>query len=185
MSAIPLPKRPSQGVPCTDPQAVAQVGHRLLEALCHHPGAEVIVLCVGTDRQTGDALGPLVGTQMERQGQCQVIGTLRAPLHARNLLARTTGVGGPGQVVVVVDAAVGPPGQVGEISVRPTGLRPRAGVGAGLPVVGQIAVTGTVTSDPAALGAVRLGAVAEMAAVIASALAGAIARRGSATRMAA
>ena len=48
--------------------------------------APIIVLCIGTDRSTGDALGPLVGERLH--GVCQharVLGNLKEPVHAVNL----------------------------------------------------------------------------------------------------
>ena len=45
-----------------------------------------VVLCIGTDRATGDALGPLVGSLLSNS-QCayRVYGTLQHPVHALNL----------------------------------------------------------------------------------------------------
>ena len=47
----------------------------------------VMFLCIGTDRSTGDSLGPLVGHKLRRQRLkgAAVIGTLDKPVHAMNL----------------------------------------------------------------------------------------------------
>ena len=44
-------------------------------------------LCIGTDRSTGDSLGPLVGHKLRRRSLrgAAVIGTLDKPVHAMNL----------------------------------------------------------------------------------------------------
>ena len=46
----------------------------------------IIYLCIGTDRATGDCLGPLVGTRLKNLlPQAMVFGTLENPVHASNL----------------------------------------------------------------------------------------------------
>ena len=48
---------------------------------------QVVFLCIGTDRSTGDSLGPLIGSRLEAEeiGDVVVIGTLEHPVHAVNL----------------------------------------------------------------------------------------------------
>lgn len=48
---------------------------------------KVLVLCIGTDRSTGDSLGPLIGYQLRQRGlkHIHVVGTLNKPVHAMNL----------------------------------------------------------------------------------------------------
>ncbi|WP_276322275.1 DUF1256 domain-containing protein [Cohnella luojiensis] len=47
-----------------------------------HSKDELTFLCIGTDRSTGDSLGPWVGTMLEEKGFTRVIGTLREPCDA-------------------------------------------------------------------------------------------------------
>jgi putative sporulation protein YyaC len=142
-------------------------------------GRGVVFACIGTDRSTGDALGPLVGQKLRRLGCTpeEVIGTLEEPLHALNLADRLRPVlesaGRP--LVVAVDAALGSSANVGAISARPGGLRPGQGVGKDLPAVGEVSVTGTVNVSAGALDAqilqsTRLFVVQQMADVIGTAL---------------
>ena len=44
---------------------------------------QVVFLCIGTDRSTGDSLGPLIGSKLaaEVTGDVTVIGTLEHPVH--------------------------------------------------------------------------------------------------------
>jgi putative sporulation protein YyaC len=108
----------------------------------------VVFACIGTDRSTGDALGPLVGQWLVRSGYDRdyVLGTLEDPLHALNLRERL----GPltshptPPLVVAIDAALGSHESVGLISLRNRGLRPGHGVGKSLPTVGDLAITATV-----------------------------------------
>ena len=49
-------------------------------------GRELVFLCIGTDRATGDCLGPLVGSRLKSLSpSTAVYGTLETPVHATNL----------------------------------------------------------------------------------------------------
>ena len=138
----------------------------------------VIFACIGTDRSTGDALGPLVGQRLRRLGfgADSVMGTLEEPLHALNLAGRLLPrhQERPRPLIVAVDAALGPLAGVGAIAVRRGGLLPGQGVGKELPRVGELAVTGTVNVQAGALDAqvlqsTRLYVVQELAETIGTA----------------
>ena len=77
----------------------------------------VMFLCIGTDRSTGDSLGPLIGHKLRgrRLAGAAVIGTLDKPVHAMNLdlYARYIKLHYPDYVVVAIDASVGSPDHVG------------------------------------------------------------------------
>ncbi|MCU6339687.1 DUF1256 domain-containing protein, partial [Enterobacter quasiroggenkampii] len=47
----------------------------LRQVAVKHQGQDVMFVCIGTDRSTGDALGPLVGTRLAQCG-LQVVGTM-------------------------------------------------------------------------------------------------------------
>ena len=51
------------------------------------PGQPIVVMCIGSDRSTGDSLGPLTGYKLKkaRLNNISVIGTLNHPVHAANL----------------------------------------------------------------------------------------------------
>ena len=46
-----------------------------------------VLLCIGSDRVTGDSLGPMVGSALEERYKksIPVFGTLKMPVHALNL----------------------------------------------------------------------------------------------------
>lgn len=48
---------------------------------------DIVLICIGTDRSTGDCLGPLVGTFLKRAlvKHLHIYGTLENPVHAKNL----------------------------------------------------------------------------------------------------
>jgi len=109
-----------------------------------------VFLCIGTDRITGDCLGPLVGSKLEKhfhKKEC-IFGTLRHPVHALNLNFALTKIrlrfSDP--YIVVVDAALGLPGHIGNITLSTGSLSPGEGMNKHLPPVGDLSITGIVNS---------------------------------------
>ena len=109
----------------------------------------IAIVCIGCERSTGDALGPLVGTKIAHLDKnCQDIkvwGTLKNPVHAQNLqqtLEIIQSKGAP--FVIAIDASLGRKEQVGHVILREGSLRPGSGVGKDLPPVGQISIAGIV-----------------------------------------
>ncbi|MNW28199.1 hypothetical protein D3C74_50190 [compost metagenome] len=104
--------------------------------------ADVLFVCVGTDRSTGDSLGPMVGSVLKRKG-FNVLGTLDDPVHATNLVDKLTLI--PEDVIVVgIDACLGKQSSVGKVMIEEGPLKPGAGVGKKLPYVGEYRITGIV-----------------------------------------
>lgn len=106
-----------------------------------------VVACVGTDRATGDCLGPLVGTFLKKKHpEWPVYGTLAEPLHALNLpetleIIRSRHAGRP---VVAVDSALGTSESVGNICVRKGSCQPGKGLNKSLPAVGDAYLVGII-----------------------------------------
>ncbi|HAG07244.1 MAG TPA: spore protease YyaC [Peptococcaceae bacterium] len=137
-------------------------------------GGECVLLCIGTDRSTGDCLGPLVGWRLSKvkQGLFAVYGTLEEPVHAVNLEDKLAAIkiAHPGSLVIAVDACLGSPENVGSITVGDGALEPGAGVKKKLPLVGDIHITGVVNVggylEYVVLQNTRLSVVMRMAGVI-------------------
>lgn len=134
------------------------------------------VLCIGTDRSTGDALGPLTGSRLVELGcpELFVLGTLAEPVHATNLgeaLAKLQACPET-PLVVAVDACLGRLESVGSITLARGALRPGTGVNKNLPAVGDLHITGIVNvggfMEYMVLQNTRLHLVYRMAQVIAS-----------------
>jgi len=125
-----------------DPYAPARIARALGAAIGNRP---VVFACIGTDRSTGDAFGPLVGDRLRAIG-ADVIGTLEEPLHALNLTHRLRQVGArtPNPLVVAVDAALGPKERVGTICIHAGGINPGRAIGKRLDSVGEVSITATV-----------------------------------------
>ncbi|MNI40330.1 hypothetical protein D3C73_945480 [compost metagenome] len=103
---------------------------------------DVVFACVGTDRSTGDALGPLVGTRLKQLGY-DVRGTLEKPMHATNIDSVMETVADD-KVVIGVDACLGSSSRVGMVKAEKGPLRPGAGVGKDLTHVGDYNIVGIV-----------------------------------------
>ena len=131
----------------------------------------VVFLCIGTDRSTGDSLGPLIGYKLKEKedGTIPVFGTLDRPVHAMNLedYMRFLREGYPDHVVVAIDASVGKTDHIGYVTLGKGALKPGLGVSKELKEVGDIFITGIVGGcgnyDPLMLQSVRLAVVMRLA----------------------
>lgn len=108
----------------------------------------LIFLCIGTDRSTGDSLGPIVGSRLNNilPSSAKVFGTLPNPIHAvnlkDNLIYIKKNIARP--YIVAIDASLGKNKDVGNINIREEPLKPGTGVNKSLPEVGHCHITGTV-----------------------------------------
>lgn len=142
--------------------------------LWQREGEPQAILCIGTDRATGDALGPLIGSELLSWSRlpCAVFGTLDQPLHASNLSEVTPKL--KQSRVLAIDASLGKPDDVGSITVGLGPIRPGAGVQKSLPPIGRYYATGTVNiggfMDYYVLQNTRLALVMRMAQTIAEGL---------------
>lgn len=108
----------------------------------------LIILCIGSERYTGDALGPLVGSYLLENSECIVIGTLDEPVHAGNLAETIKKIEKKysNPIIIAVDACLGNKDEIGNIEVWQGGLEAGIAVGHKLPRVGQISIIGVVNS---------------------------------------
>jgi len=138
---------------------------------------EIVYVCIGTDRATGDSLGPLVGTKFKRLApSANIYGTLKNPTHASNLqevIARISSLY-VNPLIVAVDACLGKLDRVGFINIISGGLKPGTALGKGLPEVGDFHVSGVVNVggflEHMVLQNTRLHTVYKMAGIIAEGL---------------
>lgn len=108
----------------------------------------IVFVCIGTDRSTGDSLGPLVGTLLEekRQSSFFVYGTLENPVHAVNLKDKLEEIKSQhfNPFIIGIDACLGRLKSVGVIQIAEGPVKPGAGVNKDLPEVGHMHITGIV-----------------------------------------
>lgn len=140
---------------------------------------EVVVVCIGTDRSTGDCLGPLVGHRLTRifsSMNVHVFGTLKEPVHAKNLDENMSLIFNTikNPFIIAIDASLGKMENIGKINLYKGPLFPGAGVNKNLQPVGDISITGIVNMsgfmEYIILQNTRLSLVMEMAETIALSL---------------
>ena len=115
-----------------------------------HHWTDLVFLCIGTDRVTGDCLGPYVGHRLS--SFCfpgiYVYGTLVQPVHALNLCDTRKEILSrhPDSLIIAVDASLGQKKHLGYVTIANGALYPGAAVHKKLPPVGHIHITGIVNT---------------------------------------
>jgi len=108
----------------------------------------LIFLCIGSDRATGDSLGPIVGYKLKQHhlSTAYIYGTLEHPVHAKNLdeVLREINDTFDQPFIVAIDASLGKASHIGYFTLGEGALKPGAGVGKNLPHVGNLYITGIV-----------------------------------------
>lgn len=140
---------------------------------------ELVVVCIGTDRSTGDSLGPLVGSKLKKfnlNKKIKIFGTLENPIHATNLKKEIKKIKKKfrNPLILAIDAGLGKNKSVGNISVKPGPLQPGSGVNKKLPAIGDFHITGLVNvggyMEYFVLQSTRLSIVIKMSEIITYAL---------------
>ena len=127
----------------------------------------LVFLCIGSDRATGDCLGPLLGYKLSsfNRHQYSVYGTLDQPVHAKNLKETMEKIYAENAhpLIIAIDASLGKASHVGYFTLGEGPLKPGAGVDKDLPYVGDLFITGIVNLsglfDQMLLQTTRLGTV--------------------------
>lgn len=105
------------------------------------------IVCVGTDRSTGDAMGPITGSIMKSRvatvKDCRVFGTLEYPVHGDNL-DRIQSEIKDDDFTVAVDAGLGEKSSVGALILKDEPLKPGSGVDKEIDPVGDVNIAGIV-----------------------------------------
>ena len=115
------------------------------------PHQEIVILCIGSDRSTGDSLGPLIGHQFKSyiSPGLYLIGDLQHPVHAANLIycLNTIKKTFDDPFIIAIDASLGKEEHIGFMTLATGPLKPGLGVKKKLPEVGNIHITGIVNSS--------------------------------------
>lgn len=111
-------------------------------------GGGLVLLCIGSDRATGDCLGPIIGYKLSKLQHpgFRIYGTLSDPVHAKNLgdTIKKIRKRHPQAAIVAIDASLGSSHHIGYITLGEGSLSPGIGVEKELPAVGDIFITGIV-----------------------------------------
>jgi putative sporulation protein YyaC len=108
----------------------------------------IVFLCIGTDRSTGDSLGPLIGDKLKFlvRDRIYLYGNLEYPVHAKNLAETISEINltYTNPFIVAIDACLGSIQNIGKIFVERKPLTPGAAMNKDLPAVGNLSITGIV-----------------------------------------
>ena len=108
----------------------------------------VAFVCIGTDRSTGDSLGPLIGYKIAnlKYKGVYVYGDLENPVHAKNLeeVMKCVSSDCEEPFIIAIDACLGRIDHVGFVGIGEGSIRPGSGVNKELTPVGDMFVTGIV-----------------------------------------
>jgi putative sporulation protein YyaC len=147
----------------------------LLISKCLYNGYKsVVFVCIGTDRSTGDSLGPLVGYKISniKYRNVYVHGCLENPVHAKNIenIIKHINSSYEKPYIVAIDACLGRMDHVGYITIGEGSIKPGSGVNKDLTPVGDMFITGIVNfggfMDFLVLQNTRLNLVMKMADIV-------------------
>lgn len=160
-----------------DPDIIQKISSEVISWLPRST-CEYIAVFIGTDRSTGDALGPLAGTLLTelKPRNLTVYGTLHEPVHATNLKEYMALIEKEHRnpFIIAVDACLGKSSSIGCITAQTGPVKPGAAFNKPLPEIGDIHLTGIVNMsgfmEYAVLQNTRLSFVMDMAKQLASIL---------------
>lgn len=127
-----------------------EFGRELLQLIYEQKRQQqpLVFLCIGSDRATGDSLGPIIGYKLKQRhlSSIHIYGTLEQPVHAKNLseVIREIHDTFDQPFIIAIDASLGKSSHIGYFTLGEGSLRPGAGVGKDLPQVGNLHITGIV-----------------------------------------
>lgn len=134
----------------TAPKLLAAQLGQLMSVICS-PETQPVFVCIGSDRVTGDSLGPLVGSKLLCSSGFShpVYGTLDFPIHALNLKDAMHMIKSfhPCSPIIAIDASLGTKRHQHYITVSSGSLCPGSGVDKKLMAVGDISITGIINTS--------------------------------------
>ena len=108
----------------------------------------IVFLCIGTDRSTGDSLGPLVGEKLKFLNRNNLVfyGNLENPVHAKNLRDTIDEIYSTynSPFIIAIDACLGNLQNVGKVFIENKPILPGSAMKKDLPMIGDISITGIV-----------------------------------------
>lgn len=108
----------------------------------------IIFICIGSDRSTGDSLGPLVGHKLKRfsKNNIHIFGTLENPIHAKNIVSKLNEINFNfiNPYIIAIDSCLGSINNIGKVFIQKKPLLPGLALNKNLPAVGDMSITGIV-----------------------------------------
>ncbi|MBE6072414.1 MAG: spore protease YyaC [Clostridium butyricum] len=108
----------------------------------------IIFICVGSDRSTGDSLGPLIGYKLKHicKDNIHIYGSLESPIHAKNLSDTLDKINSvfKNPYIIAIDSCLGKINNIGKIYINKKPLTPGLALNKQLPAVGDMSILGIV-----------------------------------------
>jgi len=115
--------------------------------------SNTVVVCIGSDKVSGDMLGPLVGSTLRDEYElgCPVYGAVGESVNGLNLSEYLTMLRErhPTASVIAVDAALGKADDIGSIRLKRGGIRAGGAMEKPLERVGDVGIIGVVAEKRA------------------------------------
>lgn len=131
-----------------------EVGDFLYKELAdiYKSNREIIFICIGTDRCTGDSLGPLIGYKAKKffknlsQHNIFIYGTLECPIHSKNLIDIVSKIkmNFKNPYIIAIDSCLGSINNIGKVFIDKSPIYPGLAVNKELPPIGDLSITGIV-----------------------------------------
>ena len=113
--------------------------------------SEVICLCIGSERATGDSFGPLVGYKLNclfNDSECiKIIGTLNNTVNLNNIKQIINNINNTYEnpFIIAIDSAMSNQKRIGEIVVSSDGVKIAAGMRRDMEDIGDMSIKGVVS----------------------------------------
>ncbi|URN96633.1 MAG: spore protease YyaC [Candidatus Pristimantibacillus lignocellulolyticus] len=107
---------------------------------------DIVFVCIGTDRSTGDAFGPIMGTVLQQLSFPYVIGTLAEPCDAYKVEQALQQLPSH-KLVIAIDACLGNEKSVGTFIIKEGSIQPGAATGRRLPPVGHYSIAAVINEN--------------------------------------
>ena len=136
------------------PTSYIELGEFLYENLKEiiNENREIIFICIGTDRCTGDSLGPLVGYKLKSfykempKNNIYIYGSLESPVHSKNIsnIIDKIKANFDNPFIIAIDSCLGKINNIGKVFVSDNPIFPGLAVNKELPPIGDLSITGIV-----------------------------------------
>lgn len=134
---------------------------------------DIIIMCIGSDRSTGDSLGPIIGYHLLDRAieNVYIYGDIFNPINATNLGCSINYIKEihRNPYIIAIDACLGRAEHIGYVTLSSGPLKPGTGTENELPKVGDVHITGivnTIQNGKHLLHSTRLCTVITLAKVI-------------------
>jgi putative sporulation protein YyaC len=125
-----------------------QIGRLLLEDRAFE--RDIVIMCIGSDRSTGDSLGPIVGYHLmsPKIENVYIYGDIYNPINAMNLGCSLHFINEIHRkpYIIAIDACLGQAEHIGYVTLSASPLQPGTGIENELPEVGDLHITGIVNT---------------------------------------